>query len=119
LTIRAFCQSSVTVVPAIAILFGLIFRCVPAATPSDAALTALFFTVGKPPIELCLEKASVGPSYGAVGSVIVLIVWVHYSAQPLLFLEPSLRMPTPKTAWLLPTKTTTRHHAVQRFDCTA
>jgi membrane protein len=74
----------------IAILFGLIFRFVPAA-PSEmirwkniwlgSLVTALFFTVGKTLIGLYLGKASVGSSYGAAGSVIVLIVWVYYSAQ--------------------------------------
>jgi membrane protein len=78
----------------IAILFGLIFRFVPAAPSAmlrwqniwlGALMTALFFTVGKTLIGLYLGKASVGSSYGAAGSVIVLIVWVYYSAQVFFF----------------------------------
>ena len=78
----------------IAVLFGLIFRFVPAA-PLEAIrwkniwlgslMTALFFTAGKTLIGLYLGKASVGSSYGAAGSVIVLIVWVYYSAQLFYF----------------------------------
>jgi membrane protein len=69
----------------IAVLFGLIFRFVPAASPETlrwkhiwlgSLMTALFFTVGKTLIGLYLGKASVGSSYGAAGSVTVLIVWV-------------------------------------------
>jgi membrane protein len=78
----------------IAILFGLIFRFVPAAPPEairwkniwlGSLMTALFFTAGKTLIGLYLGKASVGSSYGAAGSVIVLIVWVYYSAQLFYF----------------------------------
>ena len=78
----------------IAVLFGLIFRFVPAAPSAmlrwksiwpGALVTALFFTVGKTLIGLYLGKASIGSSYGAAGSVIVLIVWVYYSAQLFFF----------------------------------
>jgi membrane protein len=75
----------------IAALFGLIFRFVPAArTPwrhlwPGSMVTALLFTVGKSLIGLYLGKASVGSTYGAAGSIIVLIVWVYYSAQIFLF----------------------------------
>jgi membrane protein len=71
----------------IAFLFGLIFRFVPATrTPwrdlwPGSLATALLFTIGKSLIGLYLGRASVGSAYGAAGSVIVLIVWVYYSAQ--------------------------------------
>jgi membrane protein len=71
----------------IAVLFGLIFRFVPATrTPwgdlwPGSLVTALLFTIGKALIGIYLGKASVGSAYGAAGSVIVLIVWVYYSAQ--------------------------------------
>jgi membrane protein len=50
-----------------------------------AAVTALLFTVGKLAIGLYLGKAGVASAYGAAGSLVVVLVWVYYSAQ-ILFL---------------------------------
>jgi membrane protein len=75
----------------VAVLFGLIFRLVPEAKVRwrnvwlGALVTALFFSVGKTLIGLYLGKSSVGSAYGAAGSVIVVIVWVYYSAQIFFF----------------------------------
>ena len=75
----------------IAALFALIFRFVPAAKVRfrdmwpGALVTALLFTIGKTLIGLYLGKSSVGSPYGAAGSVIVVIVWVYYSAQIFFF----------------------------------
>ena len=75
----------------VAILFGLIFRFVPEAKVCwrnvwpGALATALFFTLGKTIIGLYLGKSSLGSAYGAAGSVIVVIVWVYYSAQIFFF----------------------------------
>lgn len=72
-------------------LFALIYKVVPDAEIrwSDvwpgAAVTALLFTVGKSLLGIYLGKASVGSAYGAAGSIVVLVVWVYYSAQ-ILFL---------------------------------
>jgi membrane protein len=46
-----------------------------------AAITALLFTIGKSLISIYLGKAGVASTYGAAGSVIVVLVWVYYSAQ--------------------------------------
>jgi len=46
-----------------------------------AAATAALFTIGKILIGLYLGKAAVGADYGAAGAVIVLIIWIYYSAQ--------------------------------------
>lgn len=46
---------------------------------------ALLFTIGKSLIGLYLEKAAVGSAYGAAGSLVVVIVWVYYSAMIFLF----------------------------------
>lgn len=43
------------------------------------------FTVGKTLIGLYLGKSSVGSTYGAAGSIIVVIVWEYYSAQIFFF----------------------------------
>jgi membrane protein len=42
-------------------------------------LTAFFFVAGKELIGMYLGKSAIGSSYGAAGSVIVLLVWVYYS----------------------------------------
>jgi membrane protein len=75
----------------VATLFGLIFRFVPEAKVRwdnvwlGACVTAILFTIGKTLIGLYLGKSSVGSTYGAAGSVIVVIVWVYYSAQIFFF----------------------------------
>ena len=74
-----------------AVLFALIFRYVPETKISwkevwiGAAATALLFTIGKFLIGLYLGKAAVGSAYGAAGSLVVVIVWVYYSAMIFLF----------------------------------
>jgi membrane protein len=75
----------------VTVLFGLIFRFVPEARVRwrnvwpGALVTAMFFTIGKTLIGLYLGKSSVGSAYGAAGSVVVVIVWVYYSAQIFFF----------------------------------
>jgi membrane protein len=75
----------------VAVLFGLIFRFVPEAKVRwqnvwlGALVTAMFFTIGKTLIGLYLGKSTVGSAYGSAGSVIVVIVWVYYSAQIFFF----------------------------------
>jgi membrane protein len=46
-----------------------------------AAVTVALFTVGKFLIGLYLGKSDVGSSFGAFGSLVVVMVWVYYSAQ--------------------------------------
>ena len=50
-----------------------------------AAVTALLFTIGKLLIGLYLGNASIGSAYGAAGSLLVVLVWVYYSAQIVFF----------------------------------
>jgi membrane protein len=45
------------------------------------AVTSLLFTVGKFLLGLYLGKASIASSYGAFASIVVLVIWVYYSAQ--------------------------------------
>jgi membrane protein len=72
-------------------LFGLIYKVVPDVTVRwgdvwvGAAVTALLFTLGKVGIGLYLGKSTVASAYGAAASVVVITVWVYYSAQ-ILFL---------------------------------
>jgi membrane protein len=46
-----------------------------------ACVSSLLFTLGKQLIGLYLGKVSIGSPYGAAGSLVVILVWVYYSAQ--------------------------------------
>jgi membrane protein len=46
-----------------------------------ALLTSLLFSAGKTLIGLYLGKAGIASTYGAAGSLVVLLFWVYYSAQ--------------------------------------
>jgi len=46
-----------------------------------ALLTTLLFTIGKSLISIYLGNSSMASSYGAAGSLIILLLWVYYSAQ--------------------------------------
>jgi membrane protein len=50
-----------------------------------AGVTALLFNVGKFAIGLYLGNSTVGSTYGAAGSLVVVLIWVFYSAQILLY----------------------------------
>jgi predicted lipid-binding transport protein (Tim44 family) len=50
-----------------------------------AVFTAILFVLGKFGLGLYLGKAAVGSSYGAAGSLVVLLIWVYWSAQILFF----------------------------------
>ena len=47
--------------------------------------TALLFTLGKSLIGLYVARSGVVSGFGAAGSVVVVLVWVYYSAQIFLF----------------------------------
>lgn len=74
-----------------AAMFALIFKVLPLARVAwadvwvGAAVTAVLFNVGKFLISTYLGTAGVASSYGAAGSVVVLLLWVYYSTQILLF----------------------------------
>jgi membrane protein len=71
----------------ITVLFALIYKVLPRVKVAwadvwvGAAVTSLLFTIGKFAIGLYLGKSDVTSGYGAAGSVILLLVWVYYSAQ--------------------------------------
>lgn len=75
----------------ITVLFALVFKVVPDVKIAwrdvwvGAVVTAFLFTVGKFAIGLYLGNSAPGSTYGAAGSLIVLLLWVYYSAQ-ILFL---------------------------------
>jgi membrane protein len=75
----------------VAVLFALIFKILPDVKIAwsdvwiGAAATSALFLIGKFLIGVYLGRSAVASSYGAAGPVIVLVVWVYYSAQ-ILFL---------------------------------
>jgi|tagenome__1003787_1003787.scaffolds.fasta_scaffold20979773_4 membrane protein len=75
----------------ITVMFALIYRFIPRVHVAwhdvwiGAAVTSLLFAIGKFAIGLYLGKSSVASSFGAAGSLVVLMVWVYYSAQIFLF----------------------------------
>jgi membrane protein len=52
---------------------------------TGAAVTAVLFTIGKTLIGLYLGRSTVASVYGAAGSIIVILLWVYYSAQIVFF----------------------------------
>jgi membrane protein len=76
---------------AISLLIALILRYVPdvklrwKSVAEGAVTTALLFTIGKALLGWYLGKAAVGSAYGAASSLIVVIVWVYYSAMVFYF----------------------------------
>jgi membrane protein len=73
------------------LVFALLFTSVPDAEIRwrdvwlGGLITAALFTLGKTAIGYYLGQASVGSAYGAAGSLVVLLVWVYYSALIMFF----------------------------------
>jgi membrane protein len=69
------------------VLFAMIYKYVPRESIAwrdvwiGAAVTAFLFTIGKSLIGLYLGRSSFSSAYGAAGSLIVLLLWIYYSAQ--------------------------------------
>lgn len=69
------------------VVFAAIYKLMPRANIEwrdvwvGALVTAALFTVGKFLIGLYLGKGDVGSSFGAFGSLVIVMVWVYYSAQ--------------------------------------
>lgn len=74
-----------------AFLFGIIFKFLPDAkikwkhVRAGSFTTALLFLVGKFLIGYYLGHSKLSSAYGAAGSVIVILLWVYYSAMILYF----------------------------------
>jgi membrane protein len=75
----------------VALLFGAIFKILPDRALSwrdvrfGAVVTAVLFTVGKSLIGWYLGTSAIASSYGAAGSLVVLLLWVFYSSAIFLF----------------------------------
>src|SRR5438045_548665 len=73
------------------LLFAIIFKFLPDAKIQwrdvwiGAAMTAIFFAIGKWALGLYLGSGSAASAYGAASSLITLLLWVYYASQILLF----------------------------------
>ncbi|MCA1993844.1 MAG: YihY/virulence factor BrkB family protein, partial [Coleofasciculus sp. S288] len=75
----------------ITLLFAMIYRFLPDVKIAwsdvwiGAIITALLFEIGKFLLGLYLGRGTFGSTYGAAGSLVIVLVWVYYSAQILFF----------------------------------
>ncbi|WP_113652589.1 YihY/virulence factor BrkB family protein [Pedobacter namyangjuensis] len=75
----------------ISLIFGVIFKVLPDAIIKwrdvvlGAVVTALLFMLGKFGISFYIGQSDVGSTYGAAGSLIILLLWTYYSSIILYF----------------------------------
>jgi membrane protein len=75
----------------ITLLFALMFKFLPDAeiawhdTWIGAFITSLLFSLGKAAIGIYLGNSAVTSAFGAAGSLVLLLLWIYYSAQILFF----------------------------------
>lgn len=75
----------------ITVLFGVIFKVLPDAkiawkdVRAGAIFTAVLFMIGRLLIGIYIEKSGTSSTYGAAGSLIVILLWVYYTAIILYF----------------------------------
>src|SRR5687768_860960 len=72
-------------------LFAMLFRFLPDVrlywkdVATGAVVTAVLFMIGQQAIGLYLGQGAITTSYGSAGSVMILLLWVYYSCQILLY----------------------------------
>lgn len=75
----------------VTILFAVIYKVLPDASVkwrdiiSGAIVTAILFMIGKFGISFYISKANIGSTFGAAGSLVILLVWIYYSSVILYF----------------------------------
>jgi membrane protein len=75
----------------IAVLFGIIFKFLPDVkiawrdVRTGAFFTSLLFMLGKYLIGIYIQTTGTGSTYGAAGSLIVILVWIYYTSAILYF----------------------------------
>ncbi|MBC7509427.1 MAG: YihY/virulence factor BrkB family protein [Ferruginibacter sp.] len=73
------------------LIFGVIFKVLPDADIkwkdvfAGSVATAFLFMLGKFGISFYISKSNVGSTYGAAGSLVILLVWIYYSSLILYF----------------------------------
>lgn len=75
----------------ITLLFAMVYKVLPSASIAwrdvwvGAFVTALLFTIGERVLSVYLATSSTSSVYGAAGSFILILLWIYYSAQIILF----------------------------------
>jgi membrane protein len=75
----------------VTLLFAMMFKWLPDAVIGwrdilpGAVLTAALFEIGKQLIGMYIGKQGLESTYGAAASIVVVLIWVYYSAQIVLF----------------------------------
>ncbi len=70
----------------ISVLFAILYKVLPDAkvpwrfASRGAIVTALLFSIGNVFVGLYLTRQGIGSAYGAAGSLVVILMWVYYSA---------------------------------------
>lgn len=73
------------------VLFAVIFKVLPDAkiklrdVLAGAIATTILFMIGKFAISFYIGQSEIGSTYGAAGSIVVLLVWIYYSSVILYF----------------------------------
>ncbi|MGN6164740.1 MAG: YihY/virulence factor BrkB family protein [Flavisolibacter sp.] len=75
----------------ITFLFGIIFKVLPDAkikwkdVLTGSVTTAILFMIGKFGITFYIGSSHIGSTYGTAGSIVIILVWIYYSAIILYF----------------------------------
>ncbi len=86
-----FILSNILAIAIITVLFALMFKVLPDAKVEwqsvwlGAFLTAILFTIGKFLLGFYFGKSDPGATFGAAGSIILIMLWVYYTSLILLF----------------------------------
>jgi len=73
------------------VIFGVIFKVLPDAkikwkdVIAGSITTAILFMIGKFGISFYIGRSNVGSTYGAAGSLVILLLWIYYSSIILYF----------------------------------
>ena len=83
--------NQVVTLAVISLIFGVIFKVLPDAIIKwrdvilGAVVTAVLFMLGKFGISIYIGQSDVGSTYGAAGSLVILLLWTYYSSIILYF----------------------------------
>ena len=86
-----FVANNLVSMAVLAVLFALMFKVLPDADVAwqsvwwGAIMTAVLFTVGKFLLGFYFGQSDPGATFGAAGSIILIMLWVYYSSLILLF----------------------------------
>ncbi len=75
----------------VTLMFAVIFKVLPDAlirwkdVMAGALITAVLFMLGRLGISIYINKSNVGSTFGAAGSIVVVLLWVYYSSLILYF----------------------------------